>query len=78
MALVRQLESIVLGMRQLMKRLEDTYLAAGSDAYGQTLVVYQAAKLAGKDGSLDEHLDSLGRRFARKSPGPNHVTPTPT
>lgn len=77
-ALVRQLESIVLYMRQLMKRLEDTYLAAGSDAYGQTLVVYQAAKLAGKDGSLDEHLDSLGRRFARKSPGPNHVTQTST
>lgn len=76
--LVRQLEPIVLVMRQLMKRIEDTFLAAGSDAYGQTLVVYQAAKLAGKDGSLDEHLDSLSRRFARKSPGPNHVSPTPT
>lgn len=76
--LVRQLEPIVLAMRQLMKRIEDTFLAAGSDAYGQTLVVYQAAKLAGKDGSLDEHLDSLSRRFARKSPGPNHVSPTPT
>ncbi len=61
-----------------MKRIEDTYLAAGSDAYGQTLVVYQAAKLAGKDGSLDEHLDSLSRRFARKSPGPNHLAPTTT
>lgn len=76
-ALVRQLEPVVLAMRQLAKRLDDTYLAAGSDAYGQTLVVYQAAKLAGKDGSLDEHLDSLGRRFARKSPGPNHVTANP-
>jgi hypothetical protein len=77
-SLVRQLEPVVLSMRQLMKRIEDTYLAAGSDAYGQTLVVYQAAKLAGKDGSLDEHLDSLGRRFARKSPGPNHVTTSST
>ena len=63
----------MLSSRQMMKRLEDTYLAAGSDAYSQTLVVYQAAKLAGKDGSLDEHLDSLGRRFARKSPGPVHI-----
>jgi hypothetical protein len=42
-ALVRQLEPIVLAARQLIKRIEDTYLAAGSDAYGQTLVVYQAA-----------------------------------
>jgi hypothetical protein len=76
-ALVRQLEPIVLAARQLIKRIEDTYLAAGSDAYGQTLVVYQAAKLAGKDGSLAEHLDSLGKRFARKSPGPNHGTANP-
>jgi hypothetical protein len=75
--LVRQLESLVLAMRRLMKRLEDTYLAAGSDAYGQTLLVYQAAKLAGKDGSLAEHLDTLSRRFARKSPGPAHPPVSP-
>ncbi len=68
--LVRQLEPIVLAMRQLMKKLEDTYVAAGSDAYTMTLLVYQAAKLAGKGGALDEHLDSLARRFARKAQGP--------
>jgi len=67
--LVRQLEPIVLAMRQLMKRLEDTFMAVGSDAYSQTLVVYQVAKLADKNGLLDEHLDSLAQRFARKSPG---------
>ena len=72
-ALVRQLEPVVLAMRQLMKRLEDTYMAAGSDAYSQTLVVYQVAKLAGKCGALDEHLDSLARRFAHKSPGPGNA-----
>ncbi|WP_197492607.1 hypothetical protein [Methylomonas methanica] len=48
-------------------RLEDTFLAAGSDAYSQTLLVYQAAKLAGKNGALEQHLDGLSRRFARKS-----------
>ena len=69
-ALVRELEPVVLAMRQLMKRLEDTYTAVGSDAYSQTLVVYQAAKLAGKTGALDQHLDSLAKRFAHKSPGP--------
>lgn len=75
--LVRQLEPLLLAMRKLMKRMEDTYLAAGSDAYGQTLLVYQAAKLADKDGSLDEHLDSLSRCFARKSPGPTPTAANP-
>ena len=73
--LVRQLEPIVLAMRQLMKRLEDTFMAVGSDAYSQTLVVYQVAKLADKNGLLDEHLDSLAQRFARKSPAQDK-TPT--
>ena len=68
-ALFRQLEPVVLAMRQLMKRLEDTYLAAGSDAYSNALLVYQVAKLAGKNGAMDEHLDSLARRFARKARG---------
>ncbi len=74
--LVRQLEPIVLAMRQLMKRLEDTFMAVGSDAYSQTLVVYQAAKMADKNGLLDEHLDSLAQRFARKSPGQDKTPAT--
>ena len=65
--LVRQLEPLVLALGQLQGRLEDTFLAAGSDAYSQTLLVYQAAKLAGKNGALEQHLDGLSRRFARKS-----------
>ncbi|MCX7103302.1 MAG: hypothetical protein NTX38_17925 [Methylobacter sp.] len=69
--LVRQLEPIVLALRQLMKRVEDTFMAAGSEAYTQTLMVYQAAKISGKTGALDEHLDSLAQRFAHKSPGPD-------
>jgi hypothetical protein len=72
--LVRQLEPLVLAMREFMSRLEDTYLAAGSDAYSQSLLIYQVAKLAGKHGALDQHLDSLGRRFARKAPGPANGT----
>ena len=76
--LVRQLEPIVLSMRQLMKRLEDTFMAVGSDAYTQTLVVYQSAKLADKSGILDEHLDSLAQRFARKAPSHEKAPVTPT
>lgn len=75
-ALVRQLEPVVAALGQLQGRLEDTLLAAGSDAYSQTLLVYQAAKLAGKNGSLDQHLEGLSRRFARKSP--NSATSSPT
>lgn len=66
--MVRRLEPLVMAVGQLFGRLEDTLLAAGSDAYSQSLMVYQAAKLAGKDGSLEQHLEGLSRRFARKSP----------
>lgn len=66
-ALFRQMQPLVMALGQLQGRLEDTLLAVGSDAYSQTLLVYQAAKLAGKNGSLEQHLDGLGRRFARKS-----------
>ena len=75
--LVRQLEPVVLALRQLLELVEDTYIAVGSDAYTASLLVYQAAKLAGKGSALDQHLDSLGRRFARKAATPNPA-PTPT
>ena len=75
--LVRQLEPVILAMRQLMKRMEDNFMAIGSDAYSQTLVIYQVAKLADKSGLLDEHLDSLAQRFARKSPGQDKTPSTP-
>jgi hypothetical protein len=76
-SMVRELEPVILAFRQLMKRLEDTYTAVGSDAYTQTLVVYQTAKLANKNGALDQHLDSLAQRFAHKSPGPNNTVTKP-
>lgn len=76
--LVRQLEPLVLALAQLQGRLEDTFLAAGSDAYSQTLLVYQAAKLAGKNGALEQHLDGLSRRFARKSTSSTAQATTPT
>lgn len=68
--MVKRLEPLVMAVGQLYGRLEDTLLAAGSDAYSQTLLVYHAAKQAGKDGSLEQHLEGLSRRFARKSPSP--------
>jgi hypothetical protein len=76
--LVRQLEPLVLALGQLQGWLEDTFLAAGSDAYSQTLLVYQAAKLAGKNGALEQHLDGLSRRFARKSTSATAAANTPS
>lgn len=63
--MVRRPEPLVMAVGQLFGRLEDTLLAAGSDACSQSWMVYQAAKLAGKDGSLEQHLEGLSRRFAR-------------
>jgi hypothetical protein len=51
----------------LFRRIDDTYFAAGSEAYAAALVVYQYAKVHNlASGALEETLDDLGRRFARK------------
>lgn len=70
--LTRRLETLLASLHQLVGSVEDTALAAGSDAYTATLVVYQAAKMAGKDGALDNHLDNLARRFARRATKPDN------
>ena len=49
-------------------KLDDTYFAAGSEAYAAALLVYQYARLHNiATGALEDSLDDLGRRFARKS-----------
>jgi hypothetical protein len=48
--------------------VDDTYFAAGSEAYAAALLVYQYAKVHNvASGALEETLDDLGRRFARKA-----------
>jgi hypothetical protein len=71
--LAQKLEPITLAVGQLAELLDDTSVAVSSDAYAAALVVYQAAKLAGKGAGLDDKLDALGQRFARKAT----VTPAP-
>ena len=52
----------------LVRRIEDSYFAAGSEAYVSALLVYQYAKVHNlHTGALEETLDDLGRRFARKT-----------
>jgi hypothetical protein len=55
----------------LFGKIDDTYFAAGSEAYAAALLVYQYAKIHNlASGALEDSLDDLGRRFARKSKKP--------
>jgi hypothetical protein len=67
--LAQALEPILAALAQLYELVEDTYLEVGSEAYVAALAVYQYAKAGGKGAALDNLLDALGQRFARKSTG---------
>jgi hypothetical protein len=55
-------------VKALFRKIDDTYLAAGSEAYAAALAVYQYAKQHNVTGdALEDSLDDLGRRFARKT-----------
>ncbi len=73
---LRLLEPLVMMSEQLNSLMEDTFIGMGSDCYTHTLVVYQTAKMAGKGSGLDPHLDSLAKRFARRSPSKDDTSPT--
>ena len=66
-ALLASLRPILTALAQLCELVEDTYMAAGSEAYRSALLVYQFARAAGKGAALDSTLDALGQSFARKS-----------
>ena len=49
-------------------KIDDTYFAAGSEAYAASLLVYQYAKLHQvATGELEDAVDDLARRFVRRS-----------
>lgn len=61
---------IFVALKQLSELVDDTYVQVGSEAYTAGLIVYQSAKRNGGNGGgsgLDDLLDALGQRFARKS-----------
>jgi hypothetical protein len=68
-ALTTALEPIRAALTQLQELVDDTYVAAGSEAYTAALLVYQYARAGSKGAALDNLLDGLGQRFARKSGG---------
>ncbi|HST51408.1 MAG TPA: hypothetical protein VLJ61_05295 [Pyrinomonadaceae bacterium] len=72
--LLAALSPVLTALSQLFELLEDTYIEVGSEAYTSALLVYQYARAGGKGAALDNALDALGQRFARKS---QKVTPAP-
>jgi len=57
---------IVVALTQLQELVDDTCLAAGSEAYAAALQVYTYAKASGQGGGLDAVVGEMGQRFARK------------
>ena len=65
--LAENMYPISVALKQLSEFVDDTYIQVGSEAYTGSLVVYQSAKRNGRGAALDDLLDALGQRFARKS-----------
>jgi hypothetical protein len=66
--LLQALQPITTALTQLQELVDDTVMLVGSEAYLGALAVYQYAKASGAGGALDDLVDDLGRRFARKTP----------
>ena len=70
--LLNALSPVMLALAQLNELVDDTFMEVGSEAYTAALAVYQYTRAAGKGAALDNALDALGQRFARKT----HSAPT--
>ncbi|XHX76140.1 MAG: hypothetical protein RBJ76_17005 [Stenomitos frigidus ULC029] len=57
---------IVVALTQLQELVDDTCMAAGSEAYAAALQVYNYAKASGQGAGLDAVVGEMGQRFARK------------
>jgi hypothetical protein len=78
--LIERLYPLISALEALLGRLQDTYFAAGSDAYASALEVYHFLKLHNETtGALEDALNDLGRRFAgqgkKATPAPTRPTP---
>ncbi len=66
--LLNTLSPIRHAVETLFGKLQDTCYALGSDAYSTALHVYTYAKTANvMTGALEDAMDDLGKRFARRS-----------
>lgn len=78
LALLKQMEEILLLTQQLCERIDDTRLLAGSEAYNAARLFYQATKSAAEAGvpGADTIANQLGERFTSSGNNPN-PQPTP-
>ncbi len=65
--LYEALYSVLLSLTQLQELVDDTCIAAGSEAYTAALAIYNYAKASGDVTGLDAVIDEMGRRFTRRS-----------
>ena len=65
--LAESLQPVRQALTQLQEMIEDTYLEIGSEAYTSALLVYSYAQTSGKSGTLDQMVNQMGQRFARKA-----------
>lgn len=65
--LYQDLNDISRPLTQLLELVEDTKMDVGSEAYSAALVVYRYAQNSPQGAGLDDVVDDLGRRFARRS-----------
>ena len=65
--LFSDLNSILITVSQLNELIDDTAIAAGSDAYRASLEVYAYAKIARKGAGLDELKATMSKRFISKN-----------
>lgn len=72
--LVNALRPVQGELRDLLEKVDDTVLAAGSEAFSAALRVYQFAKTNGLDGELDTELAEMSKRFARRPRTPQPPT----
>ena len=65
-ALFEALAPVEIEITQLLEKVSDTRMAAGSDTMVAALILYGIAKAAGQGSNLDDTLAQVGGRFARK------------
>jgi hypothetical protein len=73
--LSQSLQPIEMALTQLWEQFENTSTVINSEAYAAALAVYSLAKATGKSASLNDTLDELGKRFARKVPAKTSKEP---
>ncbi|MBD2100057.1 hypothetical protein [Leptolyngbya sp. FACHB-261] len=73
--LTESLSPVLEALAELQSLIEDTYIAAGTEAYTAARVAYRSARDNSKAFGLNPSVDRLGRRF-RKNRKPQSDTPS--